>query len=255
MFYISTSSSSGGGGGSSSSSSRSGGGGDMSIHNSYSHNRKFVNFTPLDTHTNTYASAALRHVTIRVVQRWPTLDYMWWWQRILGRHDLPCQVKDYSEGFSCSSPSLWYNSWFYVQILYKRLPYEFVLLHHSPPSRFGEILRYITCDIFGRVRVRVSSETPAIIRIFLVVFILSQKMCELYKKLSKKILFNPSQFIFLNLLKPVGYFTHHQVKHSKILNGDYIAFKRFFLWLLEQTATFALYIIKKLIFITQVDSV
>ena len=62
----------GGGDGGSSSSRRyggGGGGGDMSIYNSYSHNGKVANFTPLDTHTNTYASATMRHVTIRVVQR------------------------------------------------------------------------------------------------------------------------------------------------------------------------------------------
>jgi len=57
-----------------------------------------------------------------------------------------------------------------------------------------------------------------------------------------------------NLLKPAGYFTYHHVKHSKFLNGDYIAFM-WFMWLLEQTVTFALHIIKRLFFITQVENI
>jgi len=51
----------------------------------------------------------------------------------------------------------------------------------------------------------------------------------------------------LNLLKPTGYYTYHQVKYSKILHGDYIAFMCF-VWFSEQTVTFVLYIIKRLVF-------
>jgi hypothetical protein len=58
----------------------------------------------------------------------------------------------------------------------------------------------------------------------------------------------------INLSKPAYYFTYYQVKHSKIPNGDYIALI-WFVWLLEQTVTFALYIIKRLVFIAQVESV
>ena len=48
--------------------------------------------------------------------------------------------------------------------------------------------------------------------------------------------------------------TYHQVLHSKIVHGDYIVFMCF-VWLSEQTVTFALYIIYGLVFITEVDSV
>jgi len=58
----------------------------------------------------------------------------------------------------------------------------------------------------------------------------------------------------INLLKPTGYFTYHQVWHSKTIHGDYIAFVCF-VWLSEQTVTFALYIIYRLVFITEVESV
>jgi hypothetical protein len=58
----------------------------------------------------------------------------------------------------------------------------------------------------------------------------------------------------INLLKPAGYFTYHQVKHSKILTGDYIAFMCF-VWLSEQAVTFALYVINRLVFITELESV
>jgi hypothetical protein len=45
--------------------------------------------------------------------------------------------------------------------------------------------------------------------------------------------------IDLNLLKPSGNFTYHQVEHSKILCGAHIAFTCF-VWISEQTETFAL---------------
>ena len=48
----------------------------------------------------------------------------------------------------------------------------------------------------------------------------------------------------INLLKPTGYFTYHQVWHSKVLAGDYIALMCF-AWLSEQTVTFVLYIIQR----------
>ena len=44
------------------------------------------------------------------------------------------------------------------------------------------------------------------------------------------------------------------VLHSKILHGDYIAFMCF-VWLSEQTVTFALYITYRLDFITEVENV
>ena len=53
---------------------------------------------------------------------------------------------------------------------------------------------------------------------------------------------------------PARYFTYRQGKHEKILNGDDIAFMCF-VWLSQQTVTFALYIINRLIFITKVESV
>jgi hypothetical protein len=60
--------------------------------------------------------------------------------------------------------------------------------------------------------------------------------------------------IVRNLLKPTGYFMYQQVKHSEILNGDYIAFMCF-AWLSEQTVNFASYSINWLVFITEAESV
>ena len=60
--------------------------------------------------------------------------------------------------------------------------------------------------------------------------------------------------LYINLLKTTGNFTHQQLYHSKILHVDYIAVMCV-LWLSEQTVTFALYIINRLVFITEVESV
>jgi hypothetical protein len=57
-----------------------------------------------------------------------------------------------------------------------------------------------------------------------------------------------------NLLKPSGNFTYDQVSHQKILRGAHIAFMCS-VWISEQTATFALQNIKRLVFITEVESV
>jgi len=57
-----------------------------------------------------------------------------------------------------------------------------------------------------------------------------------------------------NLLKPSGFCTYHQVKHSEILHGARFALSVFVrIW--EQTAAFALYIINWLVFITVVQSI
>ena len=58
----------------------------------------------------------------------------------------------------------------------------------------------------------------------------------------------------LNLLKPTGNYTYHQVQHSKILYAEYIA-RYFFVWLSEQTVTVALHIIITSVFITEAESV
>jgi hypothetical protein len=58
----------------------------------------------------------------------------------------------------------------------------------------------------------------------------------------------------INLLNPTGYSTYHQVWHSKILHGVSIAFLCF-VWLSEETVTFALYIIIRLVCITEAESV
>jgi hypothetical protein len=60
--------------------------------------------------------------------------------------------------------------------------------------------------------------------------------------------------VMCNLLKPSGNFTYHQVQHSKILHGSHIAFVCF-VWISEQSATFALYSINTLVFITEMESV
>jgi hypothetical protein len=57
-----------------------------------------------------------------------------------------------------------------------------------------------------------------------------------------------------NLLRVNSYYTCHQVLHSNILHADYIAFMCF-VWLSEQRVSFALYIINRLVFIIQVESV
>jgi hypothetical protein len=59
---------------------------------------------------------------------------------------------------------------------------------------------------------------------------------------------------YFNLSNPTGYFTCHQVEHSKILHGDYIAFMCF-VCASEQTVRFSLYIIDRLVFINEVESV
>jgi len=51
-----------------------------------------------------------------------------------------------------------------------------------------------------------------------------------------------------------GYYTYHQVLHSKILHGNYIEFMCF-ICISEQTVTFVLYAINRLVFITEVGSV
>jgi hypothetical protein len=58
----------------------------------------------------------------------------------------------------------------------------------------------------------------------------------------------------INILKPNGNFTYQQVQRSKILRGAHIAFMCF-TRISEQTAIFTLYIIKWLVFITEVESV
>jgi hypothetical protein len=47
-----------------------------------------------------------------------------------------------------------------------------------------------------------------------------------------------------NLLKPSGYYTYHQVQHSKILHADYIVFMCS-VWLSEETVPFPLCIINR----------
>jgi hypothetical protein len=46
--------------------------------------------------------------------------------------------------------------------------------------------------------------------------------------------------ICINLLKPNGYYTYHQLQNSKILHADYIAFMCS-VWLSEETVPFALH--------------
>jgi len=58
----------------------------------------------------------------------------------------------------------------------------------------------------------------------------------------------------LKLSEPAGYCTYHQVLHSKILHADYIEFMCF-VWFSEQRVTFVLYVINRLVFITEVESV
>jgi hypothetical protein len=55
--------------------------------------------------------------------------------------------------------------------------------------------------------------------------------------------------LFINHLKPTGYVMHQQVQHSIIARSAHIVF----IW--EQTATCAPYIIKWLVFITEMKSV
>ena len=58
----------------------------------------------------------------------------------------------------------------------------------------------------------------------------------------------------INLLKPTGYYTYQQVQLSKILHADYTAFMCF-VRISEETVTFALYTVNRLVFVTEVDSV
>jgi len=54
------------------------------------------------------------------------------------------------------------------------------------------------------------------------------------------------QFVWFNLLKPRDCFTYHQDYHSNILHGAHIAFM-FFVRISQQTATFALHSISRLV--------
>jgi hypothetical protein len=56
------------------------------------------------------------------------------------------------------------------------------------------------------------------------------------------------------LINPSGNFTYHRVKRAEILHGSHNSFMRF-VWISEQTATFTLYSIKWLGFVTGVESV
>ena len=58
----------------------------------------------------------------------------------------------------------------------------------------------------------------------------------------------------LNFFNSTGYYTYHQVQLSKILHADYISY-RSFVWLSEETVTLALYIIKLLVFVIEMESV
>jgi hypothetical protein len=58
----------------------------------------------------------------------------------------------------------------------------------------------------------------------------------------------------ISLLKPTGSVTYHKVSHSKILHCNDMEFVCF-VWISERTAHFALRNIKKLGFITEVESV
>jgi hypothetical protein len=60
--------------------------------------------------------------------------------------------------------------------------------------------------------------------------------------------------VLFNLLKPSGFFTYRQVYHSKILHGARFVFICF-VRISEGTATFALYVINLLLFITVLESV
>jgi len=57
-----------------------------------------------------------------------------------------------------------------------------------------------------------------------------------------------------NLLNPTGNFTYHKVYHSKILYFDHME-RVCCIWTSKQTANFALHNIKRLVFITKVQSV
>jgi hypothetical protein len=55
------------------------------------------------------------------------------------------------------------------------------------------------------------------------------------------------------LVKPSGNLMYHQVYLSKILCGADIAVC--FVWISEQTATFAIYNMNRMVFITKVDTI
>jgi len=58
----------------------------------------------------------------------------------------------------------------------------------------------------------------------------------------------------INLLKPTSYVMHQQVKHSRSLRSAHTLLICF-VFISEQTATWATYIIKWLVFITEMKSV
>jgi hypothetical protein len=58
----------------------------------------------------------------------------------------------------------------------------------------------------------------------------------------------------IHFLKPAGYCTYHQVLHSIIVHADHISFMCF-VRLSEETVPFALYIVSRLVFITEAENV
>jgi hypothetical protein len=81
-------------------------------------------------------------------------------------------------------------------------------------------------------------------------------ICKYRRKPIKAIPKNNAVFwlTFLPRIFKAYLFTYHQILHSTILHGDFIPIICF-MWLSERTVTFAVYISKSLVFITEVESV
>ena len=60
------------------------------------------------------------------------------------------------------------------------------------------------------------------------------------------------EVLIFNLLKPGGYFMYHHDQHSESLHGPDNAL-HVFLWILQQTATVAIYCINRVGFVTEVE--
>jgi hypothetical protein len=58
----------------------------------------------------------------------------------------------------------------------------------------------------------------------------------------------------INLLMPIGYLMHQQFKHSQILRSAHTVFMCI-VFILQQTATFALFKINLFVFLTEMKSV
>ena len=138
---------------------------------------------------------------------------------------------------------------FYVCLLHSqlpkfRLPYNWVSNHCSTAN-------YRQCSASSAYNCTFQRYNVKFFEVWNVKCSRYERICW---RLSKESTLRRPQNDPLNLLKPTGYVMHQQVQHSRIVRSAHTVFICFvFIW--EQTATCATYIINWLVFITELKSV